>query len=338
MSSQPPRYSPELRQRAVRMVAEVRSDYASESAAIDAVATKLGIGSSSTLRRWVRENAQQEKRATQSTSRQSLLKRWLPRGHPVISGIMVTAVGGIVVTVVGGLLIAYIQNVTGVNKSTPQVGLDQLSVSPGDTDLRHSPLGRGTAFEIDIKLLNTGTQTAVINDARLVIEKFVKVPVCASQGGFPATGSYGATMPTDPRPGKVVQVPVSQLAPSNGADRFNIRLRIPTQYTRGGTVYLYLVRIYLNYDSRNKPLNAGRVLVDLPYDPTWAGGYFWTKYFAQHPNYFSFEGHYAPEIERCLIKNSHKLHSILSSSAIRTHALTIIPSELSFCCVARRND
>jgi transposase len=48
-------YPPEQRERAVRMVAEVKADYPSESAAIGAVAQKLGIGSTETLRKWIRQ-------------------------------------------------------------------------------------------------------------------------------------------------------------------------------------------------------------------------------------------------------------------------------------------
>jgi transposase len=47
-------YPPELRERAVRMVAEVRPAYPSAWPAIEAVASKLGIGSAETLRKWVR--------------------------------------------------------------------------------------------------------------------------------------------------------------------------------------------------------------------------------------------------------------------------------------------
>ena len=47
-------YPPELRERAVRMVAEVTPDYRSQWAAITAVAQKLGIGTAETLRKWVR--------------------------------------------------------------------------------------------------------------------------------------------------------------------------------------------------------------------------------------------------------------------------------------------
>jgi transposase len=48
-------YPPELRERAIRMVAEVRPDYPSDWPAIRAVAAKLGIGSAETLRKWVRQ-------------------------------------------------------------------------------------------------------------------------------------------------------------------------------------------------------------------------------------------------------------------------------------------
>jgi transposase len=48
-------YPPELRERAIRMVAEVRPDYPSDWPAIVAVAAKLGIGSAETLRKWVRQ-------------------------------------------------------------------------------------------------------------------------------------------------------------------------------------------------------------------------------------------------------------------------------------------
>lgn len=47
-------YPPELRECAVRMVAEVRSEYPSDPPAIVAVAQRLGIGSAKTLRKWVR--------------------------------------------------------------------------------------------------------------------------------------------------------------------------------------------------------------------------------------------------------------------------------------------
>jgi transposase len=47
------RYSPEVRERAVRMVAEHREDYPSEWATLTSVSSKLGM-TAETLRHWVR--------------------------------------------------------------------------------------------------------------------------------------------------------------------------------------------------------------------------------------------------------------------------------------------
>ena len=47
-------YPPELRERAVRLVAECRADHDSEWDAMRSVAQKLGIGTTETVRKWVR--------------------------------------------------------------------------------------------------------------------------------------------------------------------------------------------------------------------------------------------------------------------------------------------
>ena len=48
------RYSPEVRERAVRMVFDHRADYPTEWAAITSIASKIGC-SAGTLRNWVRQ-------------------------------------------------------------------------------------------------------------------------------------------------------------------------------------------------------------------------------------------------------------------------------------------
>jgi len=49
------RYPVELRERAVRMVAEVRGDQESEWSAMSRVAGLLGVGTPETVRKWVRQ-------------------------------------------------------------------------------------------------------------------------------------------------------------------------------------------------------------------------------------------------------------------------------------------
>jgi transposase len=56
MSKTSNRFSPEVRDRAVRMVGEHRADYVSEWAALTSIAGKIGC-TTETLRRWCREEA-----------------------------------------------------------------------------------------------------------------------------------------------------------------------------------------------------------------------------------------------------------------------------------------
>jgi transposase len=54
LMGRPPSYPKELRERAVRMVLETKSEYPTEFTAIVSISKKLGIGSPETLRKWVR--------------------------------------------------------------------------------------------------------------------------------------------------------------------------------------------------------------------------------------------------------------------------------------------
>ena len=49
------RYPPELKERAVRMVAEIMPEQESEWAAMGRVAELLGVGTAETVRKWVRQ-------------------------------------------------------------------------------------------------------------------------------------------------------------------------------------------------------------------------------------------------------------------------------------------
>jgi transposase len=334
MSLQPARYSAELRQRAIRRVAEVRSKYPSEWAAISAVADELSIRNPDTLRRWIRQAESQSKENSAekgaASSKWRSLKKSLLRSHPIVIGV--------VTTVLGGMVLAYFQLALGTTKTHPAVEVDAVSLSPGLVMMPKTGVGRLTPFKIDIKLLNTGTQVAAINDARLVIQKFVKVPQCASQGGFGSTGSYRSNMPINPQPGTVVKIPISQLVEPDGADRFDLLLHTPLAPGSLGTSYLYRIHVYLDYNTGANVIDAGEMLVGVPWYPDEDDGYFWTRFFAAHAKtYFNFEGKAAPGIENCLIKNSRALNSILSMRARRTAAVSAIQAQLSFCCAARLN-
>ncbi|MFE9825164.1 hypothetical protein ACFYSH_24040 [Streptomyces sp. NPDC005791] len=70
----------ELRKRAVRMVVEVRGDHPNESAALKAVAQKLGIGSAETLRNWVKRDEIDFGRRPGTTTEESVQIKAMKKG------------------------------------------------------------------------------------------------------------------------------------------------------------------------------------------------------------------------------------------------------------------
>ena len=70
------RYPAELRERAVRMVGEIRADHESEWAAMTQVAQLLGIGTPETVRKWCRQaEVDAGKRPGTTTDETAELKR-----------------------------------------------------------------------------------------------------------------------------------------------------------------------------------------------------------------------------------------------------------------------
>jgi hypothetical protein len=261
-------------------------------------------------------------------------KRWFKKPAVWISTLASAVIAGVLVNLATGGLSDAVPH----RGAAPNIEVDAVSLSPGLVVSSEAGPSKITPFKVDIKLLNTGTQLAAINDARLVIQKFVKVPQCASQGGFTSTGYYNSNIPLDPRPGTVINIPISQLVEPDGADRFDLLLRAPLQSRSPATSYLYRIHVYLDYNTGANAVDVGEILVGLPFYPDDNDGYFWTHYFAGHPKYFTFEGEAAPGIERCMIRNSRALSSILSLPGKRTAAVSAIPAQLAFCCAAKRDD
>ena len=73
------KYNADVKARAVRLVREHRGDYSSEWAAMTEVAKRLDIGSTETLRKWVRQAETDEGKRAGTTTEQAAEVRALRR-------------------------------------------------------------------------------------------------------------------------------------------------------------------------------------------------------------------------------------------------------------------
>jgi transposase len=73
------RYPPELKERAVRMVGEIRADHDSEWAAMGKVADLLGVKTPETVRQWVRQAEVDDGQRPGTTTEESAELRRLKR-------------------------------------------------------------------------------------------------------------------------------------------------------------------------------------------------------------------------------------------------------------------
>jgi hypothetical protein len=257
---------------------------------------------------------------------------YVKKSNPVIVVALVTL--AVVSALVGGSAAYLTSRASAKSPAAPSQG-SAASTSPrlvvDQVSLATVKGGGASQFEIDVKLLNTGTQIAAINSATLTIDGFAMIPECFSQGDFYSTGSYHANLPISPTPGQVVNIPISQLVEANGADRFDLLLSVPLPkgYIKDN-IYLYRVHLRLAYNAHEALLDLGEIIVDLPDAPT-GGDYFWSKYWATHLNLFRSIAYSATgALMACDIKNSLALRSFLLEPGMRTAAVSAIPSQLAY--------
>jgi hypothetical protein len=89
---------------------------------------------------------------------------------------------------------------------------------------------------------------------------------CEGGAGLPPSVEYDVVLPPSPDVGEIVEADVSQQVPANSADRFTLRLSTPEENWGDGT-RMYQLDVGLVHDAAARPLEAGTVLVAVPFDP-----------------------------------------------------------------------
>jgi hypothetical protein len=236
----------------------------------------------------------------------------------------------IVVAVVGALIPVAVTHCSNSGSTAqpsdgPKIEVDDVQVDNA------GPADSGSAL-VSVKLRNYGNQIAVIKSATFTIQRSAVLPLCKTQGGLSNSATYQVTLPLAPKPGQVVQEPISQQEPPNSADKFSFRLGLPKGVIEG--ISFYDMTMTLAYDNVREPLPAGRLLVSLPSNPT--GDYVWTK--ADALTHLAGQGMSAAEtaaISGCLVSNSTAIRPMLTSTAVRSTGVTAIQSQIAYCCALK---
>jgi len=141
MSNARNKFSPEVRERAVRMVGEHRADYGSEWAAMTSIAGKIGC-TAETLRRWCREEASPKRfwlagpagQAASERERLKLLEREvkeLRRANEILRKAS-----------------AYFAQ--GEGRAAPLQAMPERSTAKANGDVVHRRSSRGTGYRADL--------------------------------------------------------------------------------------------------------------------------------------------------------------------------------------------
>ncbi len=119
---------------------------------------------------------------------------------------------------------------------------------------------------LEIIVNNGGAGTSVVSRVQLEVRHVYALPLCYTQGDFPLSERYGATLSVDAEPGDVVDVPVHQRLAPGEPDRFKIELGVAGEEGKGELpgYYLFDLDASLVHDGASRSLPMGHALVSLP--------------------------------------------------------------------------
>jgi hypothetical protein len=186
-------------------------------------------------------------------------KLWQRQGW-IIAGVIVAIIG------LAGAITPIVLD-QGLPRPVASLQLDSLTVE--SYTALHPGATLGGPDTLDFKFRNLGAELALITGVRISVQHVTEAVrvACNFTPVLPVSALYGTTLPlVSPRSGTTtLTVSVSETVSPDQADRFDIRLSLPTGACPGA-IYAYELNISILYNG-NRAINAGRLLVALPENP-----------------------------------------------------------------------
>ncbi|HEX3241282.1 MAG TPA: hypothetical protein VHR18_14235 [Solirubrobacterales bacterium] len=196
-------------------------------------------------------------------------------------------------------------------------------------DAERSPQPRP---HLEITLHNTGGKRAVIDGARVTVQRIFELRRCASQDDLPLTNTYGMSLPAEARAGQAFETPLHQQVGPDEADRFAIGFHTRPPADSPSSIFLFQIDIALRNDGPRPVLPIGTAVVALPELPL-VGEYFWDRSTAEVIRGFAVtEPDYVRYLQRfampCWRSNTKALRQASSGSARHSALLEQISADL----------
>jgi hypothetical protein len=120
---------------------------------------------------------------------------------------------------------------------------------------------------IHVRLHNTGGRRSVLTSALFTVKRFVRIVPCGLGGGLTASARYDLVLPSSPRAGQVIEVPINQQLGADEADRFVFRVGSSKAADDIGLILVYELGIGVRHDGASQPLDVGTAVVALAGTP-----------------------------------------------------------------------
>jgi hypothetical protein len=182
-------------------------------------------------------------------------------------------VAPVVVAILSGILVPVLTGAFSGGDGAPKrsAKLEVVDLAVGGGTFQRLLSGPPSKLQfVDVTVRNTGDLVSVIKRASFRIQAFGFLRICGAGGGLEPSENYNVTLPPRPKIGDEVAAKVSQQIAPNAVDRFTFRLNVPFRAMQLGT-YLYQLDVKLFRDTEPRPLDAGKVLVSIPYTPNRVG-------------------------------------------------------------------
>ena len=186
----------------------------------------------------------------------------------------------------------------------------------------------GEVLSMEFTIHNTGSSRGIVEEAIFTVEDVMTVLPCVGGGIVELSAEYDLLLPSNAEQGDQFTVPISQQVGPDEADRFAVNARLDEAFM--GFETLFRLDVELVVDGPAEDVDAGTVIVALPYSPADSQLSYWGGEHTEfNLDYIEAQGEDGSgSMEECIDDNTQNLHDFLNAPGERPPSLERLFDEL----------